>query len=145
MEQLMVVLVLLAWVGLLVTLVQTRMLMPAARVPGIGRILFLSLASLKLWVALFLGYILLGSLVGGVPREYRLYLNALFALYLVVQPVGVNVALWRWKRNDGHGVQPVAGKAPRLPRKVRIATRRFARACRKVKRHVLRLVRGLRR
>lgn len=93
------VLVFLAWVGLGLTLLQTFLLLPAARIPGIGRILFLSLASLKLWVALFLGYILLGTATGGVPVEQRRIINMLFALYLVVQPVVVNIALWRWRNS----------------------------------------------
>lgn len=149
MEQVTVLVALLASLALGYSIWQlSQLAVLSVRQPGIGRILFLSHTSLKVWAALVLAYFIVNTTYPGWAGDGempRLAIRLLLGVYLLVQPLAVNIALWRWKRSDDYGTQPVAGKAPRLLRKVRIATRRFTRAVRKVSRHVLRLVRGLRR
>ena len=149
MEQVTVLVAILASLALGYSIRQlSQLAILSIRQPGIGRILFLSHTSLKLWAALVLAYFIVNSTFPGWAGDDalpRLAIRLFLGVYLLVQPIAVNIALWRWKRSDDYGEQPVAGKAPRLLRKVRIATRRFARAGRKARQRLLRRVRKLRR
>lgn len=74
--------------------------------PGIGRILFLSQASLKLWAALVLAYFVVNTTYPGWARDSdtaRLTVRLSLGVYLIVQPIAVNIALWRWKRKEAGG------------------------------------------
>jgi hypothetical protein len=78
--------------------VTLRYAMWSVRRPGIGRILLWALVSLKVWAALVLSYFsFLAAFPGVLQRPARLWVAALLALYLVVQGIGVNVALYRWR------------------------------------------------
>jgi hypothetical protein len=70
------------------------------RRPGMGRILFWSLISLKVWAGAVLSYFSFLAIFPGVLlRPQRLWIAACLAVYLVVQGIGVNVALYSWRRN----------------------------------------------
>jgi hypothetical protein len=72
--------------------------------PGIGRILFWALASIKLWADIAVLYFAINSrvpaLFGDVHDIRRTGVRLLLALYLVVQSAAVNVALVRWWREE---------------------------------------------
>src|SRR5690242_5513328 len=105
MEKVTTLFACLAALALLLSIVQTsRLTVLAVGQPGIGRILFLSIASLKLWAMLVLLYFLVNTLVpdkfGLLTDSIRLKIRTFLALYLLVQPLIVNVALWRWRRKE---------------------------------------------
>lgn len=90
--------VILALVGIVVTIIQGYRFFGAVREPGAPRIWFLSLVTLKLWIAFFLGYLLLNTTPWPVPRPWRNPIVLGLAVYLVAQSVGVNIAFMRWWR-----------------------------------------------
>lgn len=93
--------VFITWAGLVASVVmflRVPGLTRAIQIPGMPRIWFLSLITLKLWVASYLGYIAVGTIIGGVPVETRRYVNLILALLAVAQSVGVCVAIWRDQR-----------------------------------------------
>ena len=63
-----------------------------------SRVLFGSLATLKLWVFLVLAYFSLGVVVPELVQPWREWARYFFVLYLLVQSLGVLVALERWRR-----------------------------------------------
>lgn len=62
-----------------------------------GIIVFGSLASLKLWVAVFLLYVALGAAIGGVPRAWRVWINVTLAVTILLQAIAAAVALYRYQ------------------------------------------------
>ncbi len=73
----------------------------AVKSEGIGRISLLSWASLKAWVVVFLllTLILAPAIARGyLRREIVPFLNLALILYLLIQPLAVNVAISRWDR-----------------------------------------------
>lgn len=65
--------------------------------PGIGRIIFVSIVSLKLWAAMVVAYFLVGQVWPHLlSHSFRFWFRLLLAVYLFVHPVALNVALWRW-------------------------------------------------
>lgn len=99
MEAVVVVLIIVALIALILSVFQIgRLTILSIRQPGIGRILFLSMASLKAWAATFLFLVLLNyfdpQLIGATGR---LWFNLGLAVYLCLQPIVVNVAVWRWE------------------------------------------------
>lgn len=65
-----------------------------------GRIAFGSLTTLKLWVFLTLTYINLAPfIVQHLSSEVRVGIRTFLTVYLLLQAVGVIVALYRWRRN----------------------------------------------
>jgi hypothetical protein len=66
--------VFITWAGLVASVVmflRVPGMKWAIEIPGMPRIWFLSLITLKLWVATFLGYISVGTIVGGLPFPVR--------------------------------------------------------------------------
>ncbi len=102
MEALIVGLIITALVALVVSVVQiSGLTILAIRQPGIGRILFLSITSLKAWAAAFLVLTLLFYFFPNLAsRQTRLLFNTGLALYLVLQPIVVNIAVYRWKHEQ---------------------------------------------
>jgi hypothetical protein len=106
-------LIALAWFSCLLEIVSFvrvwRFLPTAWKAAGLPRIAMFGWASLKAWVVLFLFLSLV--LAPAIARGYvgaRIvpYLNLFLILYLIVQPVAVNVAIWRWdrkRRREAHG------------------------------------------
>jgi hypothetical protein len=93
--------VFITWSGLVASVVmflRVPGMKRAIQIPGMPRIWFLSLISLKLWVATFLGYISVGTIVGGLPIATRRYINLVLALLAALQALGVCVAVWRDQR-----------------------------------------------
>ena len=66
-----------------------------------GRLVFGSLATLKLWVVGFLVYVAVGSFVGGLPRPTRQWINLAFGVGIVVQSAGVAIGLYRYLHQRG--------------------------------------------
>lgn len=117
MEKVMSIVPVVAWVSLTLSLVQTFLLLREASgpeldhllgfsvlPPGIGRIVFLALAALKLWAALVLGFFLLNTLrpgwLGDHNNTLRVSIRLFFGVYLVVQPIAVNIALYLWRKQE---------------------------------------------
>lgn len=104
-EALTVVLVVGSWLLLGVSLWQIWRLGDWWTDP-LGKIVFGSLASLKLWIFVFLGYVLVGALIGGVPRVYRVPINTLMALAIFAQAVTVCWAIHRYHQGITEDVAP---------------------------------------
>lgn len=97
-ESLIALAALFAWVGIVISLIQLYQLGAALRVPGAGRIFYLADVSLKLWAAGYLGWVVIAATFQPWDRTARLVVNLGFAVYLVVQSLIVNIALWRWRK-----------------------------------------------
>lgn len=81
------------------TLVMIGRMAPLIRQPGIGRILFFALLTLKLFVAGVFGWFTLVIAFPHLPlRAIRDSVYFGLIVYEGVQAVGVIVALWRWRR-----------------------------------------------
>lgn len=93
-------LIALDFAAMVATLVPLWRMAPWVRRPGIGRILFFSLLTLKVWVALVLGWFTLVLVAASVVplRAWRNWVYLSLIAYIGVQAVGVSVALWRWRR-----------------------------------------------
>lgn len=105
MEKLVIVIAIAAFFALGFSIYQlSRLTLLAVSKPGIGRIVFLSHTSLKLWAALVLTYFILNTLLpdwaGGVEDKFRLSVRLFLGVYLLVQPIAVNIAVWRWRNPD---------------------------------------------
>lgn len=87
----------------------SRLALLAVHRPGIGRIVFLSQTSLKVWAAMVLPYLVVNTSFPDWSRgheNFQLGVRLILGVYLIVQSIVVNVALWRWKRKpDGNGVE----------------------------------------
>jgi hypothetical protein len=71
---------------------------PWVRTPGIGRIIFFGWMSLKLWVALLLGWFtLVLSTPPGFLRAVQPWVYLALILYAGAQSFAVSVALARWR------------------------------------------------
>lgn len=102
MEALTIMLAVAAFAALFVSIIQIGSLtVLAVGKPGIGRVLFLTLVSLKLWAGAILCYFLIGVFWPGIlSRDTRGWVRLWLAVYLVVHPIGVNIAVWRWKHKE---------------------------------------------
>lgn len=104
MEQVTVITASVAFFALLFSIWQTsRLAVLAIHRPGIGRVLFLSQASLKLWAGMVLVFFIVNTVFPNWNRgneTLRLVVRLTLGVYLVVQPIAVNIAVWRWKRRD---------------------------------------------
>lgn len=108
--------VFITWAGLVASVVmflRVPGMKLAIEIPGMPRIWFLSLITLKLWVATFLGYISVGTIVGGLPFPVRRYINLVLSLLAALQALGVCVAVWRDQRKERDGRIP----GRRLPKR----------------------------
>ena len=107
MEQVIVLVAIIAALALALSIWQTsRLTVLAVGKPGIGRVIFLSLASLKLWAGMVLVFFIVNTLHpnwAGDSDKLRLGVRLFLGVYLVVQPLVVNIAVWRWKYNGGNG------------------------------------------
>lgn len=103
-----------ATLALLLSLGQTwKLALLATHQPGIGRVIFWSIASLKVWAALVLIFFMANTLYPGWAGDnayIRVGIRLTLGVYLVVQTVAVNIAVWRWGKSDYTG-QPVARSA----------------------------------
>lgn len=92
---------LVAAVGLVGMLGVCWTLVDAVHVRGVGRILFVSLATLVLWVFLVMAYFLANSfdpeLLDGPHSVVRDVIRLFFALYLVAQTFSTIGAVVRWR------------------------------------------------
>lgn len=98
METLIWLLVAVASLSIFVSILQiSKLTFLAVQQPGIGRILFLTIVSLKLWAEALLLY-LLNNAVGifRLHRELRVDISLILAVYLVIHAITVNVSVWRW-------------------------------------------------
>lgn len=87
------------FLAMVATLALIGGLTPQVRRPGIGRLIFFSLLTIKLWVALALGWFTAVLAVPGLPlRAVRDYVYLGLFVYLALQATGVFVALVRWRR-----------------------------------------------
>ena len=107
MEQVTIIIAILSFICLGLSLWQTSKLATlAANSPGIGRILFFSQISLKVWAAMVLPYLVVNTSFPDWSRgheNFQLGVRLILGVYLIVQPIVVNVALWRWKRKGNSG------------------------------------------
>lgn len=107
MEQVTVITAIVSFIFLGISIWQTsRLAILAIHRPGIGRILFLSQASLKLWAGMVLLFFVVNTTYPGWAGDsdvLRLGVRLFLGVYLVVQPIAVNVAEWRWKRKEAGG------------------------------------------
>lgn len=97
MEWVIYGLVVLAIGGLFSTIAQSWVFFEAARIPGAGRIMFLSLLSLKSWITALLLYIVLVRTPLRPSDLSRDLIATILVVLLLVQAAGVNVAFWRWR------------------------------------------------
>lgn len=72
------------------------LLWSATRTPGIARILYLSLMSLKVWSLLVMAWFVVLELPISMTPGARQAWRAMLVVYLLVQVAATNVALARW-------------------------------------------------
>lgn len=100
MEALIIITSALTVPGLLYALYQTYLLMGTLAVPGIGRIFFLNMASLEVWAILVIAWFLLNNFFpdwADADSLSRSGARLFFVVYLVLQTLGMNIALYRWR------------------------------------------------
>lgn len=98
LDTLFIILVFAATLGIVATVLDFFLLGLVVRGPGLGRILFGALVSLKLWVAFILADFYVALISPGFVESHRQAIRLLLALYLVVQSIGSLIAIERWKR-----------------------------------------------
>lgn len=103
MEVLVVVLAILSAFSQGAALAQIWRLAREVRTPGIGRILFVTLMSFKIWSLIMIAYFVTNSLIPGffgenVNSPTRVSIRLFLVLYLVWQPVLLNIAIYRWRK-----------------------------------------------
>lgn len=87
------------FLAMIATLLPLWRMAPWVRRPGIGRVFFFALLSLKVWVALVLGWFTLIIAAPGLPlRGIRDWVYIGLVGYIGLQAIAVSVALWRWRR-----------------------------------------------
>ena len=84
------------WVGLLVSIVQIERIIKTLGFGPEGKRAFRNTESLKLWVAVFLGYVGYSTYIGGLNVEARRIINAVLVLALLSQVVYAILSLKRW-------------------------------------------------
>jgi hypothetical protein len=102
MVEAFIVLIIFDALTMLATLALLARMVPLVRVPGIGRILFFALLSLKVFVAGVLCWFAVVIAFPALPlRAVRDWVYFALVIYQGVQAIGVVIALWRWGRpND---------------------------------------------
>lgn len=97
------------WTGLVISVamyLRVKGIREAIKIPGMPRIWFGSVITLKAWVAMFVGVAVASSLLGGIPHAVRGWLNLGISIMAATQAWGVVVAIWRDQRK---------GRAVRIP------------------------------
>lgn len=101
MEAVILVLTAVALYGLIKTTRTTYTFSRAVdRQPGIGRILFRSLYTLKLWAALVLVYFVVNTFWPDFFTPYRLPIRLLLGVGLVAQTIMVDISYRKWMRGE---------------------------------------------
>lgn len=109
MEVSIAVLTILSIIGIFATTGYAVYLGLNVKSPGIGRILFCSLISLKVWAALVLVYFFINTYVPTLLADYRFEIRLFFNIYLVVQPIAVGIAFARWQFTPPAGTAANSG------------------------------------
>lgn len=110
-EALTVFLAIIAFLSLISSTVQVWTLTLFVREPGIGRIVFWSLATLKLWAAFILLDFIVAVFFPPVVVVHRDAIRIFLAVYLVLQAILVNAALLRWRFKKYAGGNTAGGES----------------------------------
>lgn len=105
------------WVGMVTSVVmflRVRGIWNAVKIPGMPRIWFLSLVTLKAWVSFFVGVAVASTFLGGIPSAIRGWLNLCISIMAASQAVGVCVAVYRDQRGVGVMAIPGRNSSPRF-------------------------------
>jgi hypothetical protein len=87
---------------MLATILSIAIYVPSVRRPGIGRIIFYALLSLKFWAALVYGWFFAVTIFNAAPflRAIRTDVYLGLTLYGSLQAAIVLIALWRWRHQN---------------------------------------------
>ena len=84
------------WAGLVISIWQIERILKILGLGPEGKRAFRNTETLKIWIAVFLGYVGYSTYIGGLPVDARRIINFALVLALLGQVIYANLTLRRW-------------------------------------------------